>query len=1452
MAKAKLFSEQNKIGSEIALYLSGGQVLSGRIESISDDYVVLVSGNDKHTLFFEMISGWKPVVCSPAASNTEISGNRDEHGQEEQQKPSDDKLQNSFAPLIFDVFRGAPTIPVPEPNFKIENLGTDDSQELVRAKNKYEYANKIKELSRLNNIIPPLVRLAERTRYPSLFLLCGTLQLRLGTNDDARLYLNESLIEPTPEAFSALASIEASHGNWVECGQYLKAAIKLSDQRGISTSKFLNPLGATLGQCQDKELKGLSDVFYRVADDQKQLALLILAFALYERYPAAASLVMVGKIQEAQEIAGNSPVFSAVELPKKEKPIGRTLIAPLTSASENVMQFGYISAVYARGRKFFGFIRDEVRNETFYFNSDDVIDANLRDEIKMDKAGQKVDFIPAKSITPDTKYRNRRAMEVKRSGIDIAPIHVERRKVITTPSRTAPAYERARIAESQDELEEAAKNYNEEIRRKGPYWQSAVMDLSTLLHRQGKTEVAIELLDQYSSKLAKKDAVPNQKITFLMAAKQYIRAADIIKSLISDRHLDRNRKNTLFRQLSYCQYKAGKYDDAIATLSKLPQDSSIREFIQRVEQTKKTPMSSETTTALIVDRELSQWTSGISPITRYLLDNFDDSYIDDRSKARGYYDDKDFAALDNFFDRIPGKRPAEKGKVSITLAALCEKAPEGAGNRLMNDYLRRALTFMGEAAYSDAAHSDIARCYLTEAATMSSAGEIDKPLTLVIASYLSEKPPPSNLVDRDGNFNVKGAFSKLVQDRDGHQRFEKDLMYYSAMSSALTIRLEKATPKTTSVINDTLMDKNLLQQMRDAEMERLRRERNILMTISELNYSVASSFIEAASQLREQAEKTRFEMDRSRLNVLSNIAKDGAAYINEPDYVERERKFLRVSQEIARFSEEIKREPTKISIELLLPILQQMECKLKDNFDAFVAKSAVQLTLSNVLENDYYIPEDNRNVHVHISVKSAQGGAPIEGLEIIAEEMQGLKVIESGLSPELFRGGEEREIELTIKPSLEQIADAAFTLQCIVRYRKRNGELVELSKQALPVRIGSPKDFSPIVNPYREYAGGLSIDNPDMFIGRQELLRRIIDVVNANSSGQCFVLYGQKRSGKTSVLKQLKKRLERPLLAAEISVGALETTADDTGNNFFQLCLDRIQEAAEDTAGLTNLSWWPQPLDIQTRPLEAFRKAIKGLKKELEDCGWHLPRLVLLIDEFTYLYEYIAEDVLPPTFMRQWKSLLQMELFNAVIVGQDSMPKFKQAYPNEFGVTFDERITYLSLDEAIRLAQDPILLNGQSRYRGRALDRLLQLTAGSPFYMQIFCDRLVRHMNRKQAPFITEADIERVASLLTTGADALPIERFDPLITAAGESVAEAAREKYLALLMSIARNSDAITGARPTELPAIEKKEAMLRDMQERDVTVSDAEGRVKIRVELFQEWLKVHSDFMDLEVQV
>jgi hypothetical protein len=132
------------------------------------------------------------------------------------------------------------------------------------------------------------------------------------------------------------------------------------------------------------------------------------------------------------------------------------------------------------------------------------------------------------------------------------------------------------------------------------------------------------------------------------------------------------------------------------------------------------------------------------------------------------------------------------------------------------------------------------------------------------------------------------------------------------------------------------------------------------------------------------------------------------------------------------------------------------------------------------------------------------------------------------------------------------------------------------------------------------------------------------------------------------------------------------------------------------------------------------------------------------------------------------------------------------------------------------------------------------------------CDHLVRHLNRKKRPFITEADVEQVARELTTGAGFLPIERFDPLITAAGESVAEASRETYLTLLTLIAHASRSSAGARAEDLHDVLHRDELLKDLRERDVLVIDASGRYEIQVKLFAEWLRVNESMISIKTNV
>ena len=493
--------------------------------------------------------------------------------------------------------------------------------------------------------------------------------------------------------------------------------------------------------------------------------------------------------------------------------------------------------------------------------------------------------------------------------------------------------------------------------------------------------------------------------------------------------------------------------------------------------------------------------------------------------------------------------------------------------------------------------------------------------------------------------------------------------------------------------------------------------------------------------------------------------------------------------------------------------------------------------VSFVPREHFYVGDDQTFL-LTVSVGLPPGDPPVESVQLLVGQATELRAQGQTGFVQTLRPGETRELVQRMKVSDLALGVGEATISLSLRYRCTSGQIDESPARAMVAVLEPARKFVSVANPYSRYSGGIPVEEQKMFFGRQELLDRIYGDVTTGPLGQCFVLYGQKRSGKSSVLRQLDNRLRPPSLTVYLSLGTIDTARAE--RSFVQACIDALYERLVHDYGMTDVVEhnWPRDHQVEASPIESFRRSVRAATRLLQARkGWRDVRPVFLIDEFTYIYEYIREGLLTPAFMRQWKSLLESRTFNAVLVGQDTMPRFKEAYPNEFGVARDERISYLSGDEARALAEDPVMMGGESRYKGASLDRLIGLTAGSPFYLQIFCDRLVQHLNRNRLVFITESVVGDVLGHLTTGPSALSIDKFDPLITAAGESVALAPRENYLALLTRIALNP-LITSQQVGPDDA-----ALVRDLFTREVLERDAAARLRIRVGLFAEWLRANS---------
>ncbi|MBI1763516.1 MAG: hypothetical protein HYR56_18995 [Acidobacteria bacterium] len=1363
-------------------------------------------------------------------------------------QPQEPPPTSEIPEYIFDQFSGPVAITLPEPRFLPDNpdlytMSGDEREvyaELNKCKNKYEYATKMKELNRIRDFLPGLIRQTGSHRRAEIFLLCGLLSIKINDTEKARTLFSEAFRLGDDSASLGLAHLSVQEKDWESAAKYLCRFVKRmpADNPALQQEILLN-IGRCISNLSNKELPGLAAITLLAQTPlARRTSLALLAFSLRERFLPAAKVALQGNLELARSLASGSPVFDeadGLDLKHHEPALN---LAELTRDLKSQQQIlsGHISSVFPD--RWFGFLSEDSRRTTYFFRFSSVEDQVLRTQVTQGIVGQTVLFTRAvHDNAPQGRYEAVEQIKRKETGYtDYSEVVVPTSSPVSPfsklPKGSSP-YAKAKRVEQDGDYETAKTSFMEEISQQGPRWLSAVKDLAALHNRLREFDEGIAILDKYRKSFASTISLDNLKATILLKANRYEQAAGVFSKL--KRETTGVPQRNYIRQQAYCLFALGKFDEALALLRAAPPDPLTTAFIEKIKQYREQGLQPNQTPENSYFDELIGFSSGFSAFTKYLLSTCDFRRVDDRSKARGYYDEQDIQRLERQRDALRGRVPKERAEISLTIAAICQEAPEAAGERTVVENMRLSLSHLGEMALNDSFPRDTARCYFAEAIALASTRVHEQDLTYLLATYLSALPAPGELLSKEGRVYLNTVLKRFDSDASGWNRFQRDFPYYGRMSDDAVRFLSTELTKSRAPANFLKQYTNLNEALY-AEEDRCRREKSALDALAGSPLSVGV-LQDMSKTLAGCAQNTRFELDRLRLTTVSRVMADVARYWQDNDYIEREAKFGRVTTELDTITEEIRTSPTKLSVESLLPICHHLEKQIKQNFKDFQANAKPDFEVTNLLKDDYFLLKDGC-LTVRLEIFSKPGGAPIEALEVIAEEENGLSVEEAGVSPEVLRSGERREIELKIKPSRAQVEDQTFTLLTVLRYRTRAGQNERSAVYPIPIRLSLADSFVPIANPYGIYAGGKVVEKHEMFFGRADLVKRIEEYVLHGPVGQCFVLYGQKRSGKSSVVHQVEQRITHPNLAVSLTVGAINTEAAE--RSFIQTCLDSLQMKVVDRLGF-NLATWPSMSEVHDDPVRAFRQAVMQTIRTLKENGWHEPRIVLLIDEFTYLFEYITEKLVSPGFMRNWKALLQLNTFSAVVVGQDSMTKFKQAYANEFGVTYDERITYLSEHDALSLAVQPILLDEKTRYRGnKALPRLLELTAGSPFYLQIMCDRLVRYLNKEKAPFITEADINNVARELTVGNDRLPIERFDPLITAAGESVAEADRETYLGLLTAIANTSTPFTGANLADLPVFDNRDFLLKDMTDRDVIEFDIAGRMKIRVGLFAEWLR------------
>lgn len=595
-------------------------------------------------------------------------------------------------------------------------------------------------------------------------------------------------------------------------------------------------------------------------------------------------------------------------------------------------------------------------------------------------------------------------------------------------------------------------------------------------------------------------------------------------------------------------------------------------------------------------------------------------------------------------------------------------------------------------------------------------------------------------------------------------------------------------------------------------------------------------------------------VDKFRFEAISKMISSAESFLSSSKFDDKEIYYTDFENKYNILTTEIRSYPTNVSLSLLLQILSQLYKLTRNKYDDFI-----NATLPNVdinIEGDCIINENN-NCDIQVSITNAPNCSPISDILISVIDSIDFQInnLYESFSTTLRGGGEPIIGKFSINFPESIIKQGAADLTFEYKYRVLTTGEEKIQSKTLSIVFYDSKNFVEVHNPYAEHAKSNIVENPEMFKGRTELINKIYDTVMSTKS-KGYVLYGQKRSGKSSVLWHLENKFNSSLKAFAVyyQVGLAIAQDSNVEANFYYRILTTIErkinrlkslgETVPDI-GKTNLK------ELMLNPPIVFYDRLNEIKLAFsESAEWRDKKLVLIIDEFTYIYYQIKKGAISQTFMQNWKAFIEDGGFSVVVSGQDTMKQFMLEFQNEFGMFKPERLTYLDTEAAKELIDEPIWdkNNNRSRYTRDSIDKIINLTACSPFYIQIICNELVRFMNAKKKPVLTPRDVEDVVISLCKGQNSLTEFDFENLLSAGDKQLDQIKPDEAFAILMEIAKLTKTLNFARREDITVYSsvKDDEIIKDLMERAVIEDESivSNRYKIKVQLFKDWLNFNNN--------
>jgi tetratricopeptide (TPR) repeat protein/photosystem II stability/assembly factor-like uncharacterized protein len=271
------------------------------------------------------------------------------------------------------------------------------------------------------------------------------------------------------------------------------------------------------------------------------------------------------------------------------------------------------------------------------------------------------------------------------------------------------------------------------------------------------------------------------------------------------------------------------------------------------------------------------------------------------------------------------------------------------------------------------------------------------------------------------------------------------------------------------------------------------------------------------------------------------------------------------------------------------------------------------------------------------------------------------------------------------------------------------------------------------INPY---IAGAPVLEARMFFGREDVFSWIERSLAGKYVDHILVIHGQRRVGKTSVLKHLPSRLPGHCIITFIDLqGRVSTTLD---RFLWWLAREITKSLADHGIEL------PRPeREAFTQDLEYFENQFfTQLEEKLGDNN-----LLLTFDEFDTLTTAAAQEGMALPFLAILKRLMDHKKLNFIFsIGSAGrkLENMQATYTAFFKQALYKKISFLNKQDAQDLITHPV--EGVMEYDQAAVDYVFEITSGHPYFIQLVCHELFSTCQKTDNWRVSKSSVEEVLS----------------------------------------------------------------------------------------------------------